>query len=175
MRKLAIALLVLAYGTWAQTRTASTWSGLLLDAGCAERSLDNLRAPPTDTLAMSNEPQASAKGIKVSPRIVQAERAGAMLPRTTDHASRYSSASCALTADTKAFMLLLSDGTLLNLDEGGNTLAFEAFQATPAGQAILNGKVGGLKPQASVTAVKSGDRLKVRSVELVQSQPAPAK
>ena len=70
---------------------------------------------------------------------------------------------------------MLSDGTLLNLDEGGNTLAFEAFQATPAGQAILNGKVGGLKPQASVIAVKSGDRLKVRSVELVQSQPAPAK
>jgi hypothetical protein len=72
-------------------------------------------------------------------------------------------------------MLLLSDGTLLNLDEGGNTLAFEAFQSTPAGQAILNGKVGGLKPQASIVGVRAGDRIRARSVEVRQSQQPPAK
>jgi hypothetical protein len=149
-----------------------------LDAGCTDRTLSNLRSQPVDALAILKEPQkpaeGSADGIRVSPKVVKAERAEAVLPRTPDHASRYANASCALTADTKAFMLLLADNTLLVLDEGGNTLAFEAFEGSPAGQAILNGKVGGLKPQATVAGVRIGERLKARSVELNRPN-APAK
>ena len=181
MRIAAITSLMLgALAAQTPPRPPSTWSGTMLDAGCTDRSLDNLRAPSTGELATLNEPQKPAKGsadgIRVAPRVVKAERAEAILPHTLDHASRYANASCALTADTKAFMLLLGDGTLLDLDQGGNTLAFEAFQDSPAGQAILNGKVGGLKPQAKVVGVRTGDRLKARSVELSQPQPtAPTK
>jgi hypothetical protein len=172
---LLVGVWVAAPAALAQDRAAS-WSGTLLDAGCADRSVDNLRAQPTGALAVSNEPQKMPQGIRVAPGVVKAERARATLPDTPDHASRYSNAGCALTADTKAFMLLLPDDTLLNLDEGGNTLAFEAFQATPAGQAILNGKVGGLKPQATLIGIRAGDRLKARSVELRRpQQTAPAK
>jgi hypothetical protein len=148
----------------------------MLDDGCTNRRLDNLSAQPTDALASAREPQKSPQGIRVAPQVLKAERAEATLPRTPDHASRYSSSSCALTADTKAFMLLMSDGTLLDLDGGGNTLAFEAFQATPTGQAILNGKVGGLKPPATVMGIRTGNRLKAKSVEIHQPKPAmPAK
>jgi hypothetical protein len=108
----------------------------------------------------------------IAPRVLKAERGEATLPDTPDHASRYSSASCALTADTRAFALFLPDGLLLDLDEGGNTLAFVAFQSTLAGQAILNGKVGGLKPLAKVTGLRAGGRIKVQSVVFVRP-PAP--
>jgi hypothetical protein len=162
-------------------QAVKTWSGIILDASCTDRSLVNLRSQPEAALATINGPQkpaeGSAAGISVSPQVVKAERAEAILPDTADHASRYPSASCALTADTKAFMLLLPDGTLLNLDEGGNTMAFEAFQDSAGGQAILNGKVGGMKPQATIAGIRSGDRLKARSVELHRppQQNAPAK
>ena len=115
---------------------------------------------------MDKQPQKSPD-IKVPKEILKAERADVVLTHTADHATRYSNArSCAITADTKAFALLLPDGTLLNLDEGGNTLTFEAFQSTSAGQAILNGKVGGVKPQGTVRGLRWGARLKVRSIEL---------
>jgi hypothetical protein len=166
-------LLLVSVGLRAETKGASSWSGLMLDAGCTDRSLDNLRAQPRASLPVSKEPQKKAEGIQVTPRLVAAQRAEAALAHTADHASRYSSSSCALTADTKAFMLLLPDGTLLNLDEGGNTLAFEAFQSTSAGQAILNGKVGGLKPQVTVSGIQTGDRLRTRSVEIHQPKAAP--
>jgi hypothetical protein len=144
------------------------WTGLLLDAGCPDRSLENLLAPPAVALAVE-PPSTKPTGISVSPRVLKAERAEATLPDTLDHASRYPSASCAITADTFAFALLVPDGRswrLLNLDEGGNTLALEAFQAAPAGRQILNGKTGGLKPYASVKGVREGDKLKAQSVEL---------
>jgi hypothetical protein len=175
MRILCIAGVVLASAALQGADKPTTWSGLMLDAGCTDRSLDNLRAQPLDALAMARKPQATPDGIAVDPKVVKAERAEAVLPHTADHASRYSNAGCAITSDTKAFMLLLGDGTLLNLDEGGNTMAFEAFQSTAAGQAILNGKVGGLKPQASIVGVRAGDRLKARSVEVRQAQQPPAK
>ena len=162
----AVAGVLLALNGHAETHGVATWSGTLLDASCTDRSLENLRAQPADVLATDKAPQKNPVGIKVDPKTMQAERAEATLPRTPDHASRYSSAGCALTADTKAFLLLMGDGKLLTLDEGGNTLAFEAFQASPAGAAILNGKVGGLKPKATIKGVLAGGRLRVRSLEL---------
>jgi hypothetical protein len=171
-------LLLAVVGAPAQTQSAVSWSGTLLDAGCTDRSLQNLRAQPTQTLATSKPAQKSPDGITVTPQVTKSERGDTVWAHTPDHASRYSSASCAVTADTKSFMLLLPDGTLLNLDEGGNTLALEAFQDSPAGHTILNGKVGGLKPQATILGVRSGDRLQTRSIELRQTQsptPGPAK
>jgi hypothetical protein len=163
---MAVAGVLIGRGGHAEPHDVAAWSGTLLDASCTDRSLENLRAQPSDVLATDKNPQKKAVGITVDPKTLKAERAEATMPQTADHASRYSSASCALTADTKAFLLLLADGKILTLDEGGNTLAFEAFQASPAGAAILNGKVGGLKPKATVKGVVSGGRLRVRSLEL---------
>jgi hypothetical protein len=162
-------VLICAAGLMAQKHDMQTWSGLMVDGGCRDRSPENLRTPPTDSLAVAaKEPAKPPKGITVAPQVLKAERGEATLPDTLDHASRYDSASCALTADTKAFAILLADGQLLDLDEGGNTLAFDAFQSTPAGAAILNGKVGGLKPQATVTGLTAGRRIKVQSVVFVR-------
>jgi hypothetical protein len=115
-----------------------------------------------------------AAGIQVSPDVVKAERSGVENARAPDHATRYHSASCALTSDTKAFMLLLPNGTVVDLDEGGNTMAWEAFQSSSAGRAILNGKVGGIKPQAKIVGVRVDNRLKARTVEMREPQPAAA-
>ena len=166
MREMAMiaGFLLVAAGLWAEQRDTMTWSGMMVDAGCRDRSPENLLARPTDSLAVEEHSEKPARGITVAPRILKAERGEVTLPDTPDHASRYSSASCALTADTKAFALLLPDGVLLELDEGGNTLALDAFQSTPAGAAILNGKVGGVKPLAKVTGLQAGRRIKAQSV-----------
>ena len=156
----------------AAPRDVKSWTGTLIDSGCRDRSLDNLRAPAADTPAVAaTAPANPPKGISVTTQVVTAERSRATMPDTPDHASRYSSTSCALTAETKAFALLLPNGQLMELDEGGNTLAFDAFQSTAAGAAILNGKVGGVKPQAKVTGLQSGPRIKTHSVIFLQAQP----
>jgi hypothetical protein len=153
----------------AAPRDVKSWTGTLVDGGCRDRSLENLRAPAADAPAVASNPPANPpKGISVAPQVMKAERSRATMPDTLDHASRYSSTSCALTAETKAFALLLPNGQLMELDEGGNTLAFDAFQSTAAGAAILNGKVGGWKPQAKVTGLQSGRRIKTHSVMFVQ-------
>jgi hypothetical protein len=153
--------------TFAKPRTE--WSGILVDGGCQDRSLANLRSAPI--LAPAQAPPSKtdqAAGIKISPRIRRAEQADALQVRTPDHASRYPSASCALTGDTIYFALLLPDGLLLDLDGAGNTLAFEAFRNSPAGRAILNGKVSGIKPNATVHGIRDGARLLTRSVTIAQ-------
>jgi hypothetical protein len=164
------AFLLSATAFCAERHDTMTWSGVMVDASCRDRSLENLLAPPAESLAGQNEPQKPARGITVSPQVLKAERGKAVLPDTLDHASRYSSASCALTADTKAFALVGPNGLLLELDEGGNTLAFDAFESTPAGAAILNGKVGGLKPMVKVTGLQAGRRIKVKSVVFMAPQ-----
>ena len=157
-------LILMIFG-WVPAAFCGTWTGILVDAGCLNRDAWTLRSPPIQQLA--TEPGArSVSGITIAPRVLKAERAEATLPDTPDHASRYSSASCALTAETRAFALLQDDGHLLNLDEGGNTLALESFQSTPAGHSILNGKTGGLKPRVRVEARRQGDTLKADSVQL---------
>lgn len=161
-------ILLGATSLMAEQHDLKTWSGLMVDGGCRDRTPQNLRTPPVDTIPVTGTPDKPPKGIAVAPQIVKAERAEAVLPDTPDHASRYDSASCAITADTKAFAILLDNNQLLDLDEGGNTLAFDAFQSTPAGAAILNGKVGGLKPRATVTGLAAGRRIKTQSVMFVR-------
>ena len=47
----------------------------------------------------------------MDPRTVEAERSDAERVRTPDHASRYTSASCALTADTNCSVQMTAVGT----------------------------------------------------------------
>jgi hypothetical protein len=74
--------------------------------------------------------------------------------------------SCSISGDTRAFAMLLPNGTLLNLDEGGNTKADELFQSSAAGMAILNGKPGGEKPHAEIKGIRRGDTLNVITIRL---------
>jgi hypothetical protein len=165
---------IIAYLLWsavafAETRPAvqTEWSGMLVDGGCHDLSLENLRSQPVDALAKAPPTTKENPGIAPPPKqVLQREQAEALRAHTPDHASRYSSAACAVTGDTTHFALLLGNGVLLILDEGGNTFAFDAFQNTQAGQEILNGKVGGWKPAAVVRGVRSGDRLWTRSVRI---------
>jgi hypothetical protein len=159
------------------------WRGILVDAGCQDRSLTNLKraaslapaAPPDKSSSdKADTPKGAAarngavndKGVKVDSSTVRAERAIPMETRTPDHLTREMDPSCALTAQTKAFALLLPNGTLLNLDEGGNTMAYEAFQSSPQGQAILNGRGNAEKPHATIKGTRRGDQLEVQTVRL---------
>ena len=159
-----ISVLLLCGSAAAQTE----WSGMLLDASCLDRNLRNLLSPPTQEIAVpAKQEVAKVPGITVAPRVIRREQAETLLTHTPDHASRYHSASCALTADTKAFaLLLLPDGPLLDLNEAGNTLAMESFQATSIGREILNGKTGGWKPHAVVKGLRQGDEIKAASVSI---------
>ncbi len=160
-----------------------TWRGILVDAGCKDRSLMNLRQAPA--LAPATPPDSasadaadapggpagghgplSSHGISVDAQTAEAERNGPMETRTQDHLTRQVDPSCAINADTRGFALLLPDGTLLNLDEGGNTKAFEEFQSSPGGRAVLNGRASGEKPHAAIQGVRRGDRLNVISLRL---------
>src|SRR6516165_3954244 len=67
-------LLLAVVGAPAQTQSAVSWSGTLLDAGCTDRSLQNLRAQPTQTLATSKPAQKSPDEITVTPQVTKSER-----------------------------------------------------------------------------------------------------
>jgi hypothetical protein len=159
-----VLLFLFSAGAYAQT----TWTGLLLDGDCVDRSLENMLSPPAQEMARAKPVTNQVAGISVAPGVVKAERGDVLLPHTLDHASRYQSASCAITAETKSFaLLLLPKGPLLELNEAGNTFAMESFEDTPAGREILDGKVGGLKPHAIVKGLRQGDELRAAAVILV--------
>lgn len=164
-------------------KNRSTWRGILVDAGCRDRTLTNLRRPPTLEPATpveneSADPADSPKGqaardgaidshgIHVDADTARAEREDAMQFRTQDHFTRQMDPSCAVTARTKAFALFLPDGTLLNLDEGGNTYAVAMLQATRVGQSLLNGQGKGAKPRVVVRGLRRGDKLDARGVRM---------
>ncbi len=162
----------------------STWRGILVDAGCQDRSSANLRrapalapaAPPDNASAdpadtpngrAAQNGAVSGKGINVDTSTAQAERSDPMETHTQDHLTRQMDSACSITAGTKAYALLLKDGTLLNLDEGGNTKAFEAFQSSRQGQDILNGHGSGDKPRAAIKGMRRGDKLEVDTIRLM--------
>ena len=72
--------------------------------------------------------------------------------------------SCAVNGATRGFALLMPDGRLLNLDEGGNTMAIQGIHSIPAGRAMLNGTGGALKPQVTLRGRVQGDRLIVEKI-----------
>ena len=160
-----------------------TWRGILVDAGCKDRSIANLRTPPaltpavppdkasadksdTPTGSAAHDGAVSSHGISVDAKTAQAERAGSMRTLTQDRLTRQMDSSCAVNAGSRAFALLLADGTLLNLDQGGNTKAFQAFQSSLQGMDILNGNAVGEKPQTIIKGSRRGDELNVISIRL---------
>ncbi len=148
-----------------------TWTGMLVDAGCADRNRASLAiAPHTDMPAQpgssGSADRTAAKGLSVSPPTAEAERADALEHQVPDLKSRQPDAACAVTGATRGFALYTQDGQLKDLDEGGNTRAMEAIQASPAGDAILNGRAPGEKPRATVTGKINGDRIVVQSIQV---------
>ena len=141
-----------------------TWSGMLVDAGCRNRENYVLQTPVRET--------------PPEPAPARAERQGAAENRVPDVAARQMDMGCAVTGETTAFAILLDNGQLKDLDEGGNTFAWEAIQATPEGQAVLAGKQRGVKPRAVLRGTMQNDEIIVESLRLEQGQapnaPVPA-
>lgn len=155
-----------------------TLRGILLDAGCQDRESVNLRSP-AETLAAEAPAQPSnaakdnppvqgpvaTQGITVDAATLQAERAPALVSRVPDLFIRQSDPTCAITGSTTSFALLMDTGRLVDLDEGGNTLAMEAVQSIAAGRAMLNGHGPGIKPPVTVQGQLRGDRLIAKDLQ----------
>jgi hypothetical protein len=135
----------------------ATYTGTLIDASCDDRSALNLgRAPEQQNVAPPPNPEAP-KGGAAPPPEVAAQQTPETLARQPDR-------TCSITAGTRGFAFLTTDGRLLNLDEGGNTLANQALYSNSAGRAMINGSGPALKPQATVTGRVWGDRLIVAKI-----------
>ncbi len=168
----------------AMLATTREFTGMLIDAGCKDRSFYNLSLPP-ESLSTAIAPAAganknapggeSAFGISVSPQTLQQERADIMPHQVPDMVTRQMDPTCAINAQTTGFALLLSSGRLLNLDAGGNTYVWQAVQGTQQGRAMLNGKGPGLKPWARVRGYIDGSTLVIPkpAVEVAANAPAP--
>ena len=151
----------------AERREVSNLAGILVDAGCKDRELT--AAPPEAEKPGKGKPAKpgpGAQGVHVDPNVMRAERGDVMRHQVPDLATRQMDPSCSITGGTKAFALLLPNGRLLNLDEGGNTKAIEAFQATAAGREVLDGHRSGAKPKAKIHGSVRGDRIVVKSIRL---------
>jgi hypothetical protein len=155
----------------------ATVHGILIDGGCRDRDSMNLGLPPEDLqqaapaqpagASQNNPPVAgavSAKGISVDSTTIDAERAGVMEAHVPGMFERQTDPTCAVTGNTTNFAVLSDNGRLLDLDQGGNTLALIAVQSTSAGRAMLNGQGPGLKPRVTVQGQLRGDRLVAKDV-----------
>lgn len=151
----------------------STIQGLLVDAGCADRSRWNLALPPEQlasaqpaTPAQSGQPAATkgeeaaqSNGVTIDAKTAGSERQDVTMVMNSELAARQSDPTCAIKANTRAYGVLLPNGRLLDLDSGGNTYAAMAVQHTPQGRAMINGKGPGFKPQVKVSGQIQGDRI----------------
>ncbi len=142
-----------------------TWTGTLLDASCRNLNSSTLGLPARETLPGQAGPgqEAAAGRSSLVPREVTENRVPDLATRQTDM-------GCAVTSATTGFAILLDNGQIKDLDEGGNTFAWEAIQATPAGQAMLAGKQHGVKPRAILQGTLRKDEISVESVRLEQGQ-----
>jgi hypothetical protein len=167
--------------------------GTLVDAGCQNRSQENLLSPPmVSNLEMPAEPPQeeafentqraqygfagkdvqpqppgiTAFGITVDKQTLDQEQSDALPHQVRDLYSRQPDTSCAITGDTRAFALLMDKGRLLNLDGGGNTWAWQAVQSTDAGRALLNGMGSSFKPRVVIKGRIWADELLVQSLSL---------
>jgi len=160
----------------------SVFHGILIDGGCRDGEMLNLRRPPESLLqeapaqpanaAQNNPPPTgavSAQGISVNGATINAERAGVMEPRVPGMFERQADPTCAITASTTSFALLTDDGRLLDLDQGGNTLALIAVQSTSGGRALLNGQGPGVKPRVVVKGQIRGESLIAQDVKTAGS------
>jgi hypothetical protein len=168
----------------------TTASGILVDAGCRDRSRSNLLSPP---IAVTQEapteppreeasqnaaragvgfatgkaepraPGTSAWGITVDPQTLEREQSDVLMHQMRDLFGRQPDMSCGITGDTKAFAFLTDSGRLLDLDEGGNTRVWQAVQSTDAGRRVINGTGPPIKPRVTITGRIFGDKLVVES------------
>ena len=151
--------------------------GLLIDAGCRDRTVWNMtRQPVPLQRAIAPTGQQGTGGaqqqsnlVNVDPKTIDAERMDAMqVIRNSDSAVRQSDPTCAIKGDTRAFALLLPNGRLLDLDDGGNTYAAAMVSSTPQGRAMLNAQQGGFKPRVRVAGRIQGDRLITDSLAVLR-------
>lgn len=164
-------------------------SGILVDAGCANRTdLNLIRSPeslavaaaaaapganPTaapatgaSAAAGNTATQVNSHGISVQDQTLAHEREDIMPHEVPDMRSRMDDPTCAITSATRGYAVLLSNGRLLNLDEGGNTMADQAVQSSPAGRAMFNGNAPGLKPHVTIKGWVDGPRAVVQQLKL---------
>jgi hypothetical protein len=155
--------------------TNGTFRGVLIDAGCRDRSLWNINRPPESQAAAAapfsngtvGAQATQASGISVDSKTMDAERSDVTQVMTiNDLSARQSDPTCAIKANTRAYAVLLSDGRLLDLDEGGNTYATAAVQGSPQGRAMMNGRGPGFKPAVTVMGRVHGDRIFADQVKL---------
>ena len=74
--------------------------------------------------------------------------------------------ACPITAGTRAFALLLADGRLLDLDEGGTTFASAALNGSKDGRALINGTADSIRPRATVKGHLHGSKIVVDGLTL---------
>jgi len=166
-------------------------TGTLVDAGCEDRSELNLTKRPESVTAAAPAETAREKstesarraevgyaqpggtrtnteiashGIAIDEQTVQSERADIMPHQVPDMRSRMDDPTCAITGATRGYALLLDDGRLLNLNEGGNTMADEGVQNSAAGRAMLNGSGPGVKPRVTLKGWVEGPRVVVEQI-----------
>jgi len=154
-------------------------TGMLFDAGCKDRSSLNLTSPPESlagampvetpaesSAAARNSGAASAHGISVDAKTLAAERSDVVVHQVPDLTTRQADPSCAVTGGTSGYAVRLDDGRILNLDEGGNTLAADAILGSKDGRAMLNGAAYGFKPRVKITGRVRGDHLIVNQIDV---------
>jgi hypothetical protein len=128
-------------------------SGLLVDGSCEERSSLNLRQRPELAPApLPKQPAGgiSAGGVSVDAQTLQRERGDVLAHQVPDLRMRETDPTCAITGSSRSFALLMDNGRLVNLDEGGNTLVVQYLQTDPAGRALLNGTGPAIKPRIMI-------------------------
>jgi hypothetical protein len=172
---------------------ALTLHGTLVDAGCRDRTQLNLQDPsiPVDqrgpaespnesatetadraklgyatAQSQPRNPPVSASGITVDSKTLETERSDVLQLQVPDRIARQEDPACGITGHTSSFAFLMDNGRLLNLDAGGNVWAWQAVQATSAGQAMLSGKGPAVKPQVTIQGTIEGDKLLVDQLHL---------
>ena len=172
--------------------------GTLVDAGCRNRTAFNLKQKP-ETYAQAAPPQTAAEiqagaqmrttqgyenpaapsqqpnppinafGISVDSKTLSNERHDVLEHQVPDLRSRQLDPTCAITAATHAYAIVLdSNGRMLNLDDGGDTYANEAVLGSAVGRAMMTGDSGGFKPQAMIKGNIHADIVSVKSLKLVK-------
>jgi hypothetical protein len=147
-------------------------SGILVDASCEDRTSLNLRSRPLPLPSVKPAPPSSgavsAGGVSVDARTIENERADVAAHLVPDIVARQEDPSCAVTSATHGYAVLMDNGRLLNLDEGGNTLATQAIQSIAAGRAMLNGQGPGIKPRIDVKGWILDDKVIVDTIAKIQ-------
>ncbi len=172
-------------------------AGTLVDAGCRNRTALNIALPslpltvsgPAQTAAeaqsgaqmrtaqgyqnanqpaQQQNPQTTASGVTVDSKTLALERSDVLEHQVPDLRTRQMDPTCAITGATHSFAVLLPEGRMLNLDDGGNTFANEAVNGSATGRALLNGNGGGFKPQVVIKGRIRADKVVVQSLKITK-------